>query len=58
MVISHRQEQVDKQLEEIEAVLSRQDNTFEPGKNVVYDKSYTGDQYEYQFQREEKDLQD
>eukprot|EP00356_Strombidium_inclinatum_P003267 CAMPEP_0170502152 /NCGR_PEP_ID=MMETSP0208-20121228/40612_1 /TAXON_ID=197538 /ORGANISM="Strombidium inclinatum, Strain S3" /LENGTH=30 /DNA_ID= /DNA_START= /DNA_END= /DNA_ORIENTATION= len=24
-------------------------NTFEPGKNVEYDRTYEGDQFEYQF---------
>ena len=56
MVKSHRQEKIDTQLEEIESVLNKQENIFEPGKQVELDKSYTGDQFEYQFQKEEKDL--
>ena len=56
LVKSHRQEKIDQQLEEIETVLNRQANIFEPGKQVEFDKSYTGDQFQYQYQREEKDL--
>ena len=33
-------------------------NDFEPGKQVEYDPSYTGDQLNYSYMREEKDLQD
>ena len=33
-------------------------NTFEPGKQVEYDPNYTGDQLNYLYQKEEKDLQD
>ena len=29
-----------------------------PGKNAVFDKTYEGDQFSYQFQQEEKSLQD
>jgi hypothetical protein len=37
-VRSHRQEAIDEQLGEIEKVLSRDINQFEPGKNIEYDK--------------------
>lgn len=43
---------------EIEKVLNREQNEFEPGKNIEYDKSYAGDQFQYLYQKEEKDLQD
>ena len=33
-------------------------NTFEPLKNVQYDRKYSGDQYHYSYEREEKDLQE
>ena len=33
-------------------------NQFEPLKKVEFDKSYSGDQFEYLYQREEKELQD
>ena len=42
----------------IETVLNRQDNKFEPGKNVEFDKSYTGDQMSYSFEREEAKVQE
>ena len=58
MIRSHRQEAIDEQLGEIERVLNAQRNEFEPGKNTVYDKNYQGDKFEYQFQQEEKSLQD
>ena len=45
-------------MDEIEKVLNKSQNTFEPGKNVEFDKSYSGDQFEYQYQQEEKALQD
>lgn len=57
-VRSHRQEAIDEQLLEIEKVLSRDQNQFEPGKKIEYDKSYAGDQFQYLYQKEEKDLQD
>ena len=57
-VRSHRQEAIDEQLKEIEKVLGREQNQFEPGKQIEYDKSYAGDQYEYLYQKEEKELQD
>ena len=42
-VTSHRQEDIDKQFKQIEDVLQPHNNIFEPGKQVEYDKSYTGD---------------
>lgn len=50
-VRSHRQEAIDEQLREIEKVLGRDQNQFEPGKNIEYDKSYAGDQFEYSYQQ-------
>ena len=57
-VRSHRQEAIDEQLMEIEKVLNKEQNQFEPGKQIDYDKSYAGDQFQYLYQNEEKDLQD
>ena len=42
----------------MEQVLRPRDNTFEPGKRVEYDPSYTGDQLSYLYEKEEKELQD
>ena len=56
-VRSHRQEAIDDQLKEIEKVLNKEQNQFEPGKNIEYDKSYAGDEYQYSYQKEEHDLQ-
>ena len=58
-VKSHRQEEISKQLEEISKVIgANQKNTFEPLKNVEYDRSYSGDQFKYSYEQEEKDLQE
>ena len=57
-VKSLRQEEVSKQIDEISKVIGSTKNTFEPLKNVQYDKSYSGDQYHYSYEREEKDLQE
>ena len=57
-VTSHRQEEINAQFAQIEKVLRPTENTFEPGKQVALDNTYTGDQYHYRYQREEKDLQD
>ena len=45
-------------MQQIESVLKPKENTFEPGKQVEYDPSYTGDQMNYLHQSQEKDLQD
>ena len=39
-------------------MLRPRENNFEPGKQVQYDPSYTGDQFNYLHQKEERDLQD
>ena len=52
-VRSHRQEAIDTQLSEIEKVLNYSENIFEPGKKVEFDKSFSGDQFKYQYQLEE-----
>ena len=49
MVKSHRQEAIDDQLNHIEEVLNRSNNSFEPGKNIEFDKSYEGNQMQYSF---------
>ena len=33
-------------------------NTFEPGKQVEYDKNFEGDQLKYGYERQERELQD
>lgn len=42
-VISHRQEEIKRQLQQIEAVIKPTENTFEPGKQVQIDSKYAGD---------------
>ena len=56
-VRSHRQEAIDSQLSDIEKVLNHSENIFEPGKKIEFDKSFSGDQFKYQYQLEEKELQ-
>ena len=53
MIRSHRQEQIDSQLEHIETVLNASRNEFEPGKNIQYDRSYEGNHLKYAYQKEE-----
>ena len=55
-VTSHRQEAVSSQYEQIEAVLQPQVNQFEPGKQVQFDKNYTGDNLNYRYMKEEQEL--
>ena len=58
-VQSNRQQEITKQIDEIAAVIGvNEPNQFEPLKKVEYDKSYSGDQFQYQYQLEEKELQD
>ncbi|CDW89118.1 UNKNOWN [Stylonychia lemnae] len=58
-VQSLRQQEITKQLDEIAKVIgANEPNQFEPLKNVEFDKSYSGDQFQYQYQLEEKQLQD
>ena len=55
-VRSHRQEAIDEQILDIEKVLNRSENQFTPGKNIEYDKTYSGDTYEYLYQQEEAEM--
>eukprot|EP00347_Sterkiella_histriomuscorum_P010217 403377152 len=58
-VQSQRQQDIQSQIDQISTVIgANQPNQFEALKSVEFDKSYSGDQFSYQYQLEEKQLQE